>query len=272
MFEAKLEKADLWRKVIEAMKDLVQEATLDCTDNGISLQAMDNAHVSLVCLLLRSDGFLEYRCDRNVSLGLNIARYINYHYSNFSSTAKILKCAGSTDSITIRAADRADTVSFVFESENNEKVSEFSIKLMDLDVDHLGIPDSVNYKSIIKLPAAEFRRICSDLAQIGDSVVISVSKNDVCFNASGDLGSGNIRLTQTANADKPEDAVVVDMTEPVSMTYSLQYLNYFTKATPLSGQVSLSLSDNVPAEIQYTIPDLGYMRFYLAPKIEDDDN
>lgn len=77
MFEAKLMKGEIWRKVIDAIKELVQEATLDCSENGISLQAMDTSHVSLVSLLLRSEGFETYRCDRNINLGLNITRSDN---------------------------------------------------------------------------------------------------------------------------------------------------------------------------------------------------
>ncbi|CAH8288714.1 unnamed protein product [Heterobilharzia americana] len=258
MFEARLTQADVWKKIIDAIKDLVQEATLDCTENGISLQAMDNAHVSLVSLLLRSDGFETYRCDRNLSLGLNI-----------TSASKILRCASGNDAVTLKAEDKADTLTFVFESKNQEKSSEFEIKLMDLDTDHLGIPDT-DYKCIIRMPSAQLQRICRDLSQIGDSVVISVAKDGVSFSSTGDLGTGNIKLCQSANCDKPEESVTVEMHEAVSMTYSLHYFNIFTKAAPLSAQVVLSLTENVPAVVEFSIEDLGYIRYYLAPKIEDD--
>ena len=54
--------------------------------------------------------------------------------------AKIFRCANANDIITIKAEDDADTVTFVFESEDGSKVSEYSMKLMDIDVEHLGIP------------------------------------------------------------------------------------------------------------------------------------
>jgi len=37
------------------------------------LQAMDSSHVALVSLMLKSEGFENYRCDRNLSLGINLA-------------------------------------------------------------------------------------------------------------------------------------------------------------------------------------------------------
>lgn len=46
------------------------------------------------------------------------------------------------------------------------------------------------YSCVVKMPSAEFQRICRDLSQIGDSVVISCTKEGVKFSASGDLGTG----------------------------------------------------------------------------------
>ena len=46
------------------------------------------------------------------------------------------------------------------------------------------------YACVVKMPAGEFARICRDLSQFGDSIVISCSKQGVKFSASGDIGSG----------------------------------------------------------------------------------
>ncbi|XP_004648893.2 proliferating cell nuclear antigen, partial [Octodon degus] len=54
----------------------------------------------------------------------------------------------------------------------------------------------------------------------------------VKFSASGELGNGNIKLSQTSNVDKEEEAVTIEMNEPVQLTFALRYLNFFTKATP----------------------------------------
>jgi len=254
-----LVQGSLLKKVLEAVKDLLNEATWDCAATGISLQAMDSSHVSLVSLHLRSDGFDKYRCDRNLSLGMNL-----------TSMAKIMKCAANDDIITMKAQDDADSVSFVFEAPNQEKVSDYEMKLMNLDAEHLGIPET-DYCCVVKMPAAEFQRICRDLSQIGDSIVIGCTKEGIKFSASGDLGTGNIKLAQTGNVEKEEEAVVIEMQEPVSLTFASRYLNSFTKATPLSGQVQLSMSSDVPLVVEYKIEDMGYVRYYLAPKIEDGD-
>lgn len=60
------------KKIVEAVKDLVVTANLDCSADGIALQAMDPSHVALVSLRLSTEGFDDYRCDRNLSLGINM--------------------------------------------------------------------------------------------------------------------------------------------------------------------------------------------------------
>lgn len=75
MFEAKLANAALLKKVLNAIKDLLNEASWDCTDNGMSLQAMDSSHVALVSVKMEAEGFEEYRCDRSINMGINLTRY-----------------------------------------------------------------------------------------------------------------------------------------------------------------------------------------------------
>lgn len=40
MFEARLLKSSILKKVLEAIKDLLTQATFDCDDNGIQLQVI----------------------------------------------------------------------------------------------------------------------------------------------------------------------------------------------------------------------------------------
>jgi len=261
MFEAKLSHASLLKKILESIKDLVVETSFDCTPVGIALQAMDSSHVSLVSLLLREDGFERYRCDRNISLGINL-----------SSMSKIIKCAANDDTVTLKAEDKGNSVTFVFDSAKQTKVSEFDLKLIEIDAEQLGIPET-EYKAVVEMSSSEFQRICRDLTTLGDTVVISVTKEGVRFSVNGDLGDGNITLSPSREVDtKAEDEITIQMEEGVCLTFALRYLNFFTKATALSTRVTLSMSKDVPLVVEYRIGDnLGYVRYYLAPKIEDEN-
>ncbi|ETW05871.1 proliferating cell nuclear antigen (pcna) [Aphanomyces invadans] len=260
MFEARLSQGKIVKLIIEAMKELISEGNIDCTKSGLALQSMDGSHVSLVSLLLRAEGFEHYRCDRNISLGIQTA-----------SLSKILKCSGNDDALSLSAEDEGDVLNITFEASSGDRVSDFGLKLMDIDSEHLGIP-STEYVATVRMPASEFQRICRDLHTMGDTCTISVSKEGVKFSVSGDLGNGNITLKNNAAAEKEEDRVIIHMEEPVELTFALRYLNMFTKATPLSATVTLSMSPGVPVVIEYAIGEMGYIRYYLAPKVEEDAN
>lgn len=54
--------------------------------------------------------------------------------------AKVLKGAASDDTVTLRAADNPDTVTFMFETSGKERLAEYEMKLINMDQEHLGIP------------------------------------------------------------------------------------------------------------------------------------
>ena len=258
MFEARLTHGKVFKQLIEALKDLVQDANIDCSEDELSIQAMDSSHVSLVQVNLRSQGFDHFRCDRAISLGFNS-----------TNMSKILKCAGNDDIITLKAEDTADTLTLMFESPKQERIADFELKLMDIDAEPLGIPDT-EYKCTIRLPSAEFQRIIRDMQVLGDTCIISCTKEGVRFSVSGDLGTGNVLLRANAS-EKEEEQVMIEMDEPVELTFALRYLNFFTKATGLGPSVILSMSPDVPIVVEYPIEEIGFIKYYLAPKIDDNE-
>ena len=87
------------------------------------------------------------------------------------------------------------------------------------------------------------------------------------FKCQGDIGSGSIQLRSHTDVDKPDNNVDIDLTEPVALTFSLKYLVNFCKASGLSTQVKLCLSNEVPLLVEYGLQSNSYLRFYLAPKV-----
>jgi proliferating cell nuclear antigen len=122
---------------------------------------MDNSHVALVSMMLKAESFSPYRCDRNVALGVNL-----------TSLTKVLRAAQNEDILTIKAEDAPDVLNLVFESSESDRLSEYDLKLMDIDQEHLGIPDT-EYAATINMPSSEFKRICVDLMALSESGMFS---------------------------------------------------------------------------------------------------
>jgi proliferating cell nuclear antigen len=70
------------------------------------------------------------------------------------------------------------------------------MKLMDIDQEHLGIPDT-SYDATVSMSSSEFQKICRDLTTLGESVKIEVTKEGVRFSSDGDIGSSTVLLKAT---------------------------------------------------------------------------
>ena len=96
MFQAKVKDVVVFKKIIDSLSSLVNEVNLEATSNGLSLQAMDSAHVSLVSLNMKEEGFEEYRCD----------------------FGKVLKLAKPNDVMTILANEDNSFLTIKFDNES----------------------------------------------------------------------------------------------------------------------------------------------------------
>jgi proliferating cell nuclear antigen len=114
MFEARLTNGVVFKQIVESIKDLVNDANLDCTTDEICMQCMDSAHVSLVAVSLNASAFDHFRCDRNISLGFNSA-----------NMSKVLKMMGKDDMLVLKAEDEGDKLMMMFENEKTGTIADF---------------------------------------------------------------------------------------------------------------------------------------------------
>lgn len=281
----------LWKRLIEAIKDLVTEANFDCSPGGISIQAMDASHVALVHLLLLADGFHKYQCARNTLVGVNLA-----------SLSKVLRACENNHRMIFRHEDDADVMVVASESPQATKLSEYHLKLMEIEADSIGIPE-LDYRTRVSLPAAEFAKIVRDMSVFGDTVTVRVDRKGVKFTAVGDIGEGYAFLRVGSAADLVSDVkgersdvkqesddaplsrrvkregsgggdsavmdVEVTVDEPVALSFALRFLNTFAKGATLSERVTLFFARDSPCMVEFRLEGVGFLRYYLAPKVDD---
>ncbi|CAL5027108.1 unnamed protein product [Urochloa decumbens] len=262
MLELELKKGSLFEKVLEATLDLVDQASVNCSSTGFSLRAMDTKLVAIVSLLFPSEVFERYRCDDDHSMDISIADMV-----------EALRCANKDDVITIMADDY-NGITLTFESPKKDIIAEYDLLFVDAESHCFDIPDlqdlDSKYQAIIRMPSAEFMHICKDLGSNCDDVVISVTKEDVTFCASGESESFRKIYRQNKTLDESEEATAthVDMREPVSLILDLSYMNSCAKLFALFDKVTICLSNTIPMMVEHKIKEKGYIRYFMAPKVE----
>lgn len=106
---------------------------------------------------------------------------------------------------------------------------------------------------------------------MGDTCSIKIAKKAVTFSVKGEEISGSTTVKSNSSVDE-EGNVAISSKEEVSLSFAMKYLTTFAKAYSLSDSVTLSLSSEAPLMVEYTMKELGHIRYYLAPKIDDDES
>ena len=123
---------------------------------------------------------------------------------------------------------------------------------------------------MVTLSSSEFTRICRELYSLNETVNIETTKDSIKFSVNSESVGGSIKLEKNDSSNL-EEKCSIEVVENVNLAFALRYLNMFTKASTLSPLVSLYLSTEFPLMVEYKLAQLGVLKFYLAPRISDDN-
>ena len=112
--------------------------------------------------------------------------------------------------------------------------------------------------------------IWRELYVINETVNIEADKNYIKFYVNNENIGGGFTL-EANDSDNTDLQCRIETNSVVNLAFALRYLNMFTKASSIGQQVSLFLSKEFPLIVQYKLAELGVLKFYLAPRISDND-
>ena len=151
---------------------------------------------------------------------------------------------------------------------NNEKY--FEIPCINLDVDNLQ-PHDITYDVNIKMNSKDLHTIVCELSCFGDEMMLIANDNKIKFKTESTDGS----MTTTKNVD---DFVSYELNSS-SVVYCKFQTNYLQQMLSLNKaftDVVFSFQNDVPlcmffSDSSQNGDELLSLKFYLAPKLYDDD-
>lgn len=261
MFIVKLNRGHLLKKIIGAIKEILVHAVLECSPFGIFIHALDPSNICFVFIELHCDGFDEYVCDKTQMLGIDV-----------NALSSVLNGITNTDFITMSGGDNADIIKFVYHSQNSSNISSYNLKLLNLEQENMELPNEFDHTCMLTMPSQEFFRICRDINQIGNDINIKITftGNQVKFSAVGDK-LVDVKITINQDNISKDKQINFTVNQSTSATFSGKYLNLFTRATPLSENVYISIYNSI-LKVEYKIDKSFCLSYFLSSKIEDDIN
>lgn len=262
MFEMELEntssdrnfasdRLNLFRKVVESLADIVDQMEIKCSDDGLSIQVMDPMHVALADVFFSKDTFSKYRCDRDLQLGIPLKHFLT-----------ILRGINIEENSLLRFSceDSPQTLKIQHLLPNSQ--FEFEITLYQIGSENYTIP-SLEYDTVVRIPSDQFRSISKLIGSFGEYIKFECEDREISFKQTGDLVKNKMTLKQD------DENVFIDCKSPVKIETAMKYVNLINKVLPLSKELTLSLGNASPAFFDVNLQDMGRIRFYVAPKVEN---
>jgi len=246
------------RNMITAIKDVLTDATITFTKDGLKIINFDKTHTILVNVILNSHKFEQYSCDPDKII---VCAYTLHLFKVISTMSN-----DDTLSMYIDKSDYHDGIvshlGLQYDNGDIKQCYSQKLRLIEPDMEELIVPD-VEYSTVINLPTSDFQKIIRDLNGVSDRVEIKSVGNDLIFSCDGNFASSRIyRSESDGNMEfiQKSDASVIIQGE-----FSLKSLSHFIKCTPLCSHLEMYLGNDLPLIVKYDVASLGEIKLCLAP-------
>ena len=245
MFQAKI-KAETLKKMIDIVSPLVNEVKLNVTPNGISLRAVDPAHVAMVDLEIKASAFEEYKADE-MEIGIDLDKL-----------GSIMKLASSND-----------TVSLEFDEISNKlivRIGNLVRKIGLIDTTGMTEPKvpSLNLPAKITLKASELHQGVKASEAVSDHIALLATQDAFELFAEGDTDTVNLKL--------PRDLLIdLNAPEKCRSLFSIDYFSSMIKPVKGDEPLTIYLGNDNPVKLEFEFADKNARATYLlAPRIESE--
>ena len=261
-FEAKLSSSALLKDAVSIAYEIVKdEAAFRISNDGIFMNAMDPANVSMIILKILRPAFETYKLDSETTIGVDMDKLF-----------QVLRQSDASDSVTLKLDDEttgkkgaANTLKIIFKGISRRT---FSVPLMDVPVEGRPVP-ALNFEAKVVMNAAALAQGVSDAEIISDAVALTIPQDakEFVMEAKGSLGHFEMRASKD---DENTPVKLIEANKPCRAVYAVDYLKKMIKASKINEDVIIQFRTDFPLRLDYAKTDVMQLSFILAPRVETD--
>lgn len=235
-------------KIFKAVQYTNPMVNLTFDQHGLNIMSMDGSKTSLVRLRLQPDFFTSYSCSTSVIIGVYTEMVVN-----ILSKAK-------KSSVVWNATDDVLSITFV----NNDQKTIFSLRGIDIEEDHLDIPE-LEDDCAIQVRDAVLREWMDKVLMTKGDVSFQLTENTfVCKSNSIDMGT--IQHTEPIGGDRVEKKA---HRNDVDITLSYHSTKSMAVFSGCGDTCFVGFSNEQPSRLKVPLGTGSYLCVYVAPKIVD---
>jgi proliferating cell nuclear antigen len=242
------EGADVFKKSIKAIGNIVDEGVFVFDEEGMKLRATDPSKIAMVDFLLPKHAFREYEVPETTKIGMNIDDMLN-----------ALKRVKSSEEVHLSLSEDGSRLTIELIGKARRK---FVIPVLDIGGAELPTP-KLAFTATAKVIAEVVQNAFKDADAFSSHVTLDLSDDTFTIKASGTKGEYVLELKKDVH-----DALLdLTISEPARASYPLDYLEDMISEVSKTAAITLSLRTDAPLKLGYNIGDASFV-YYLAPRIE----
>jgi len=237
-------KSEVLKELVEIVGTIVDEVKINLDEDGLSLKAVDPAHVAMVDLSLSKDAFESYEANET-ELGLNL-----------NKVEQFLKLSGSGDIISIDHDEDENRLTMQVNSITRQMALLDTAGMTDPNVPSLDLPLNLKIRGEYLLNGVKASENISDH--------VSITANPDGFEIFSEEDEDTVRLS--LNEDDLEE---LSANEEVRSLFALDYFSSMIKCVSKDAILDIELGADYPIKIEFGFAEGdGNVRYLLAPRIE----
>ncbi len=247
--ELVLENSNDFKKSIDSIAVLIDEAEFLVTQNGLELKATDPSQISLIDFNLSKKSFKKFDLKEDLTIGLDLDYF-----------GKIMSRANASDELVLKLDDQKTNLLVEFK---DSSMRSFSIPLIDVSKSKTPEP-KIEFDAAIELNASVLQDALKDAELISTHVTVGVNEKEFFLKTKSSRGTlDNVTAKNSKNVSK------FDVKKQCKSMFPLDYLRDMFKNASSDSNVLIELGENAPVRISYSIGSAN-LSYFLAPRIEND--
>lgn len=246
MFQARA-RAEVLKEVVNVVSTLVDEAKFMVNAEGLTLRAVDPAHIAMVDLTLAKDAFEEFKAEES-EIGIDIDKL-----------SQFLKLAKGDDIVDIKHDEDKRKLKIVVGDITRHMSLIDTTGMSDPKVPNLNLPATVTVRSedlIQGIRASE---------TVSDHIALVASSDGFEMSCEGDMDQVHWKKAK-------KDLPALEAPTSVRSLFPLEYFSNMLRSVSSGSDVTMHLGSDYPVRMEFKIAgDKGEVRYLLAPRIESSD-
>ena len=246
--------AQVFKQVIDALKDILTDVNLEVDNTGLKIVAMDNTNIVLIHMKMEADKFEDFFCENKMYIGVCM---LKLHC--------LIKTIGTNDLLTLYVTKNEPSILGICISNNDKNVqTNYKLSTLDIDVLNIVIPP-VDFHTIITMPSTYLQKIIRDMHNLAEYIEIRNVADQLILSCKGDFCTQETILgTEKSNNVIIEKSKTENSHEIIQGVFNLKYLTIFTKCTNLCSNVEIYMKNSYPIILKYSIASLGEIKLCLS--------